>query len=87
MNPAGTVPVLVHNGHPIYESHEQIVYIDQVLMPGGPKLTPSDPEKKALMEKWLESGKMLMSEGQCIAFACSISCIFFQISLYFLYFS
>ena len=35
VNPAGTVPVLVHNGHPIYESHEQIVYIDQVLMPGG----------------------------------------------------
>ena len=31
INPAGTVPVLVHNGHPIYESHEQIVYIDQVL--------------------------------------------------------
>ena len=30
VNPAGTVPVLVHNGHPIYESHEQIVYIDQV---------------------------------------------------------
>ena len=82
VNPAGTVPVLVHNGHPIYESHEQIVYIDQVLMPGGPKLTPSDPEKKTLMEKWLESGKMLTSEGQCIAFACSISCMFFQISLY-----
>ena len=63
VNPAGTVPVLVHNGHPIYESHEQIVYIDQVLMPGGPKLTPSDPEKKALMEKWLESGKMLQNES------------------------
>ena len=24
VNPGGTVPVLVHNGHPIYESHEQI---------------------------------------------------------------
>jgi hypothetical protein len=24
VNPAGTVPVLVHRGHPIYESHEQI---------------------------------------------------------------
>ena len=32
-------------------------------MPGGPKLTPSDPEKKALMEKWLESGKMLQNES------------------------
>jgi len=62
VNPAGTVPVLIHNGHPIYESHEQIVYIDQVLMPGGPKLTPTDPEKKALMNKWVESGAMIMSE-------------------------
>ncbi|MCH8149689.1 MAG: acyltransferase domain-containing protein, partial [Planctomycetes bacterium] len=26
VNPAGTVPVLVHNGHPIYESHAQIRY-------------------------------------------------------------
>ena len=26
VNPAGTVPVLVHKGHPIYESHEQIRY-------------------------------------------------------------
>ena len=63
VNPAGTVPVLVHNGHPIYESHEQIAYIDQVLMPGGPKLTPSDPDQKALCDKWLESGAMLTSEG------------------------
>ena len=29
VNPAGTVPVLVHNGHPVYESHEQILYIDR----------------------------------------------------------
>ena len=34
VNPAGTVPVLIHNGHPIYESHEQIVYIDQVKVEG-----------------------------------------------------
>jgi glutathione S-transferase len=31
INPAGTVPVLVHNGHPIYESHEQILYINKVI--------------------------------------------------------
>eukprot|EP00092_Neocalanus_flemingeri_P011679 GFUD01012589.1.p1 GENE.GFUD01012589.1~~GFUD01012589.1.p1 ORF type:complete len:348 (-),score=95.98 GFUD01012589.1:88-978(-) len=62
VNPAGTVPVLIHNGHPIYESHEQIVYIDQFLMPGGPRLTPTDPGKKALMDKWVESGAMIKSE-------------------------
>jgi len=25
VNPGGTVPVLVHNGHPVYESHDEIV--------------------------------------------------------------
>jgi hypothetical protein len=32
INPAGTVPVLVHKEHPIYESHEQIVYINDVIV-------------------------------------------------------
>ena len=32
----------------------------QVLMPGGPKLTPSDPEKKKVMEKWVNQGAMMM---------------------------
>jgi len=62
VNPAGTVPVLIHNGHPVYESHEQIVYVDQVLMPGGPKLTPSDPEKRKVMDKWVNQGAMIMSD-------------------------
>jgi len=56
------VPVLIHNGHPVFESHEQIVYIDQVLMPGGPKLTPSDPEKRKVMDKWVNQGAMIMSD-------------------------
>ena len=30
VNPAGTVPVLIHNGHPVYESNEIILYINQV---------------------------------------------------------
>ena len=32
----------------------------QVLMPGGPKLTPNDPEKKRVMEKWVNQGAMIM---------------------------
>jgi len=62
VNPAGTVPVLLHHGHPVYESHEQIIYIDQVLMPGGPRLTPTDPEKGKLMDKWVDYGAMIISE-------------------------
>ena len=38
----------------------------QVLMPGGPKLTPNDPEKKKVMEKWVNQGAMIMrSVTQC----------------------
>ena len=39
------------------------MYIDQVLMPGGPKFTPKDPDDKALMEKWLDFGAMVKDEG------------------------
>lgn len=54
VNPAGTVPVLVHGGHPIYESHEQIRYAAEHAPPGSPSLTPSDPELRAEMERWID---------------------------------
>ena len=38
----------------------------QVLMPGGPKLTPSDPEKKKVMEKWVNQGAMMMRSDTII---------------------
>jgi hypothetical protein len=51
VNPGGTVPLLVHGGHPIYESHEQIRYAAQYTPPGGPSLVPDDPELRAEMER------------------------------------
>ena len=32
-------------------------------MPGGPKLTPSDPEKRKVMDKWVNQGAMIMRLG------------------------
>jgi hypothetical protein len=29
---------------------------------GAPKLTPTDPAKKALVDKWVNSGSMVISE-------------------------
>ena len=29
----------------------------------GPKLTPSDPDSKVLMDKWVDLGSMITSEG------------------------
>ena len=54
VNPGGTVPVLVHEGHPIYESHEQIRYAAAHATPGSPALAPSDPALRAEMERWID---------------------------------
>ena len=52
VNPGATVPVLLHNGHPIYESHEQIAYAaDQAA--DGPQLIPASSEHRELMERWV----------------------------------
>ena len=32
-------------------------------MPGGPKLTPTDPEKRKVMDKWVNQGAMIMRLG------------------------
>jgi glutathione S-transferase len=54
VNPAGTVPVLVHKGHPIYESHEQIRYAAAHAAPGSPSLVPDEPALRETMERWIE---------------------------------
>jgi glutathione S-transferase len=54
VNPGGTVPVLVHNGHPIYESHEQIRHAAQHAPPGSPSLIPGDAGLRAEMERWID---------------------------------
>jgi glutathione S-transferase len=54
VNPAGTVPVLVHDGHPIYESHEQIRYAAAHSPAGSPSLVPDDPALREAMEAWVD---------------------------------
>jgi glutathione S-transferase len=58
VNPGGTVPVLVHNGHPIYESHEQIRYAAQHAAPGSPQLVPDDPALREKMEYWIDCSSL-----------------------------
>ncbi|MAE96522.1 MAG: hypothetical protein CL910_17890 [Deltaproteobacteria bacterium] len=58
VNPGGTVPVLVHKGHPVYESHEQIRYAAQHALPGSPELIPADPELRAEMERWIDRSSL-----------------------------
>ena len=54
INPEATVPVLVHNGHPVYESHDQIEYIDRILSPHTKSLTPAHAIAKEEVERWVD---------------------------------
>lgn len=59
VNPAGLVPVLVHRGHPIYESHEEIVYAAEHAGARGAALLGADPETRALVERWTERASLV----------------------------
>ena len=52
VNPAALVPLLVHNGHPIFESHEQLAYTSQH-SPEPDKLVPKDPVLRERMDTWV----------------------------------
>jgi glutathione S-transferase len=58
VNPGGTVPVLVHQGHPVYESHEQIRYAAEHAPPGSPSLVPEDPEIEREMQSWIDASSL-----------------------------
>lgn len=58
VNPGGTVPLLVHEGHPIYESHDQIRYAAQHAPPGSPCLIPEEPALRAEMERWIDRSSL-----------------------------
>lgn len=58
VNPAGTVPVLVYRGHPIYESHEQIRFAAAQAPEGSPSLVPIDRRQREEMEHWIDISSM-----------------------------
>ena len=67
INPVGTVPVLLHKGFPIYESHEQIKYIESQ---GSNNLARSN-----IVDSWIKRGSLVgepdkdfeIYAGNCIA--------------------
>ena len=58
INPARTVPVLVHKGHPVYESHEQIRYAAHHAPEGSPVLVPDSAASKQEMEHWIDRSSL-----------------------------
>ncbi len=59
INPAGLVPVLLHCGHPIYESHEEIVYAAAHAGSRGEELMPEDPNARAEVEHWIDRASLV----------------------------
>lgn len=59
VHPGGILPLLVHDGHPIYESHEQIRYAAAHAPPSAASLVPADPALAAEMEKWIDRSSLV----------------------------
>lgn len=59
INPAITVPVLVHNGHPVYESTSQVQYLDAIKP--DPELTPKGLEDE--VTKWVNLAEIELDGG------------------------
>ena len=58
VNPQCTVPVLVHNGHPVYESHEQIRYAADHAGEQAEPLVPEDPNLAGEMQVWVDRASL-----------------------------
>ena len=58
VNPAATVPVLLHEGHPIYESHEQLRYVASMASDDD-LLLPRDAEARQVMDEWVQKTSLL----------------------------
>jgi len=67
INPVGTVPVLLHKGFPIYESHEQIKYIENQSV--------INLSKNDIVDSWIKRGSLVgepdkdfeIYAGNCVA--------------------
>ena len=58
VNPGATVPVLLHNGHPIYESHEQLNYVAAKVDVTG-LLVPDSTEQRQVMDAWVHKTSLI----------------------------
>ncbi|MEM6708867.1 MAG: glutathione S-transferase family protein [Pseudomonadota bacterium] len=54
VNPSGLIPTLVHQGHPVFESDDILLYAQSIAGTSAPVLTPEDPGQRAQMQHWLD---------------------------------
>jgi len=91
VNPEGTVPVLLHFGKPVYESHEQLLYLAKHLTKAK-VLLPNEDKKVDIMKYWIDKSSLkgkpdenlINHAGNCVAlltpllFTCMINYIPFN---------
>lgn len=58
VNPAGLVPVLVHRGHPVYESHDILLYAARHAPRPG-LLVPAADHERAQMQQWVDRSSLV----------------------------
>jgi glutathione S-transferase len=58
VNPAGLVPVLLHDGHPIYESHQQITYA-AAHSSHSSLLVPEVEDSRQVMDYWVHKSSLI----------------------------
>ncbi len=58
INPNATVPVLLHHGRPIYESHDQIYYLLEQSL-DKKNILPSEPSESLVMDYWVEKSSLV----------------------------
>jgi glutathione S-transferase len=74
VNPAALVPVLVHEGHPVYESHDILPYAARHSA-DPQRLVPQDETACAVMQRWIDRSSLTgddptqaleVSAGNCV---------------------
>jgi glutathione S-transferase len=75
INPAGLVPTLVHNGHPVYESDDILVYAQKNASGDAASLVPTDETQKAEMNRWLSFGAIESTDPMVAMESKAGSCI------------
>ena len=63
VNPRGTVPTLVHEGTPVYDSFEIIKYLDAQNADSGERLYPDDAALRSGIEAWVNE-TALFDDGE-----------------------
>ncbi|BFM17068.1 hypothetical protein R50073_32510 [Maricurvus nonylphenolicus] len=58
VNPAGILPVLVHNGHPVYESHDILTYA-AAHSKTPYLLVPENPQDEEEMQHWINKASII----------------------------